>query len=186
MLGYLKIMYMPRSLQPGRPRPHKQEIVSDLPARRTLPLSGFCLPGPFPRPKPFQFLSDPLLLSPPAAIPVDFCHWGRNHTSQNWWMIHLPEELIMSPDPAPSDPLPNPCLVPSHSTETLSQLQKTSSKHAWPHKPKLVNDLLACKILPLPWILSLVLLMQASTIWTHLFPDTGEIRDTRNTLNTEI
>lgn len=64
MLGYLKIMYMPRSLQPGRPRPHKQEIVSDLPARRTLPLSGFCLPGPFPRPKPFQFLSDPLLLSP--------------------------------------------------------------------------------------------------------------------------
>lgn len=133
-------------------------------------LSSRTLPQAKPIPAPLWSST----VEPPPTIPVDFHHWGRNLTSQNWWMTHLPEELIKSLDPAPSDPSPNPChssyLVPSHSDETSPQLQKTFSKHAWPHKPKLVNALLASRTIPLPWILSPMLLTLASTIWAHLCP----------------
>lgn len=100
MLGYPTIMYMPRSLQPGRPRPHKPELVSDLPASRTIPPSGFCLPGPFPvQSHPSSSLTL-LLLSPHLQSQWISITEAENPPARTGQMTHFPEDLIISLDPA--------------------------------------------------------------------------------------
>lgn len=100
MLRYPTIMYMSRSLQPSRPRPHKPELESDMPASRTVPLSGFCLPGPFPvQSHPSSSLTL-LLLSPHLQSQWISITEAETKPARTGGMAHFPEELIISLDSA--------------------------------------------------------------------------------------